>query len=307
MVEGASSLGIPAFENPNGRMMEGDGGSSLMDAIIENARRHSIFRSYVFPYMDRPNLTVLSQALVTSLILDRKRATGVKVAVGENVCSCTVRLEVVLSLGAINTPRLLMQSGIGDEAELGRLGIPVVQHLPAVGRNFQDHFLIASCLWEYPEPFAPCNNATEEVTFWKSAPSLDTPDMQLALIELPYVSAELAQYNPPAHSWGVCPGIVRPKSRGHLRLTGVNPLDPIKIVANTVSEPDDLKAAVHAVDVCREIGNSVPLRPFVKREVMPTGLKGAALEIFVRDGAMSYFHQSCTAKMGRDEMSVVDN
>jgi len=78
-------------------------------------------------------------------------------------------------------------------------------------------------------------------------------------------------------------------------------------VANTLSEPDDLKAAVRAVDLCREIGNSVPLRPFVKREVMPTGLQGAALETFVRDGAISYFHQSCTAKMGRDEMSVVDN
>jgi choline dehydrogenase len=229
------------------------------------------------------------------------------VAVGANVCSCTARLEVVLSLGAINTPRVLMQSGIGDEAELGRLGIPVVHHLPGVGCNFQDHFLIARCLWEYPEPCAPRNNATEAVTFWKSDPSLDTPDMQLVLIELPYVSAALATYNPPAHAWGLCPGIVRPKSRGHLRLMGVNPLDPITIVANTVSAPDDLKAAVRAVDLGRTIGNAVPLRPLVQRAVMPTGLQGAARETFVRDGALSYWHQSCTAKMGRDAMSVVDN
>jgi choline dehydrogenase len=89
-------------------------------------------------------------------------------------------------------------------------------------------------------------------------------------------------------------------------LTGPNPLDPVQIEANFLSHPDDLKAAIACVELCREIGNSATLRPFVSREVMPGNLKGAELENFVRDAAQSYSHETCTAKMGRDSMSVVD-
>jgi choline dehydrogenase len=104
----------------------------------------------------------------------------------------------------------------------------------------------------------------------------------------------------------MCAGVVRPKSRGQIRLTGPNPLDPIEIEANTLSHPDDVKAAIACVELCREIGNSAALRPFVKREVMPGNLKGAELEHFIRDAALTYSHETCTAKMGRDAMSVVD-
>jgi choline dehydrogenase len=89
-------------------------------------------------------------------------------------------------------------------------------------------------------------------------------------------------------------------------LTGPNPDDPIQIEANTLSHPDDLKAAVACVELCREIGNSAALQPFTKREVMPGNRSGAALEDFIRDAASTYHHQTCTAKMGRDSMSVVD-
>ena len=101
-------------------------------------------------------------------------------------------------------------------------------------------------------------------------------------------------------------GLVRPKSRGRIRLTGTDPRDPVEIEANTLAHPDDIRAAVASVELCREIGNSNPLSPFVKREVMPGNLKGAALENFIRDAASSYWHQTCTAKMGHDAMSVVD-
>jgi len=96
------------------------------------------------------------------------------------------------------------------------------------------------------------------------------------------------------------------KGRGQIRLTGPNPDDPIQIESNTLSHPDDLKAAVACVELCREIGNSAALRPFTKREVMPGNLRGAALEDFIRDAASTYHHQTCTAKMGRDLMSVVN-
>src|SRR5262249_48411303 len=127
MVDGARSVGIPTFENHNGRMMEGHGGASLLDLIVRDGKRLSVFRTYAFPYMDRPNLTVLTQALVTKVLLEKKRATGVEIAYDGKIQRVNAGVEVVLSLGAIHTPKILMLSGIGDQAELQRLGMPVVQ------------------------------------------------------------------------------------------------------------------------------------------------------------------------------------
>jgi choline dehydrogenase len=306
MVEGARSAGIPTFESHNGRMMESGGGASILDVRIHNGKRLSAFRSYTFPYMDRPNLTVLTAALVTRVTLEGKRATGVEIAYDGKSIRIGAGSEVVLSLGAIHTPKVLMQSGIGDRSELQRLGIHAVQHLPGVGQNFQDHFGIG-CIWEYQQPLAPRNNAGEATFFWKSNPALDTPDLQTCQVEVPLCSAETAaRFNPPAVSWTLYGGVVRPKSRGRIRLTGPNPYDPVQIEANMLSHPDDMKAAVACVELCRDIGNSAPLRPYTRREVMPGNLKGAELEHFIRDAADTYHHQTCTAKMGRDSLSVVD-
>ena len=306
MVEGARSVGIPTFDSNNGVLMEADGGASLLDLQIRDGKRFSIFRSYVFPLMDRPNLTVLTQAMVTRLTLDGKRVTGVEIAYNGKVQSIRAGLEVVLSLGAMNTPKVLMLSGIGDQSELRRLGIPLVQHLPGVGQNFADH-LAVGCVWEYQQPLPMRNNGAEATFFWKSDPGLGTPDLQTCQVELPVCSAEAAaKFKPPSASWGLSAGVVAPKSRGQIRLSGANPNDPLLVNPNTLDHPDDLKAAVACVNLCREIGNSMPLRPYGKCEVMPGNLKGAELEEFVREGAITYWHQTCSAKMGRDEMSVVD-
>jgi choline dehydrogenase len=242
MLEGARSVGIPTFESNNGRMMEGDGGASILDLRVRDGKRLSVFRSYTFPYMDRPNLTVLSHTLVTRVTFQGKRATGVECICDGKTRCISAGLEVVLSLGAMHTPKVLMQSGIGDQAELRRLGISVVQSLPGVGQNFQDHFLVA-CIWEYPQPLVPRNNASEATFFWKSDPGLETPDLQTCQVEVPVASAETAaRFNPSTGSWAMSAGVVRPKSRGRIRLTGPNPLDPVEIEANTLSHPDDLKA-----------------------------------------------------------------
>jgi choline dehydrogenase len=306
MVEGSRSAGIPTFESHNGRMMESGGGASILDVRIHKGKRLSAFRSYTFPYMDRPNLTVLTAALVTRVTLEGKRATGVEIAYDGKSVRIGAGAEVVLSLGAIHTPKVLMQSGIGDQSELQRWGIPTVQHLPGVGQNFQDHFGIG-CVWEYQRPLAPRNNGGEATFFWKSNPAFDTPDLQVCQIEVPFCSAETAaRFNPPAASWTLYGAVARPKSRGRIRLTGPNPHDPVQIEANMLSHPDDMKAAIACVELCREIGNSAPLRPYTKREVVPGNLKGAALEQFIREEVNTYHHQTCTAKMGRDSLSVVD-
>jgi choline dehydrogenase len=215
-------------------------------------------------------------------------------------------LEVVLSLGAINTPKVLMQSGVGDQTELARLGIPVIQHLRGVGQNFQDHPAIW-CVWEYPALFPPPNTPLESVMFWSSGNGSQGPDFFSCQTGVPKGTPETtAKFGLPESGWSFAGGISHPKSRGRVSLTGPNPLDPVRIEANTLSDPDDLKAAIACVERLREVANSVPLRPFVKRGVMPGNLKGGELESFVRDAVTTYWHEACTAKMGRDDESVVD-
>ena len=306
-VEAARVVGIPTFENPNGRMMEAAKGASISDVGVRNGKRESIFRSYVFPYMDRPNLTVLTHALVTRVTFQGKRATGVEISYRDAIYRIGAAVEVVLSLGAIHTPKVLMQSGIGDEAELRRFGIPVVQHLPGVGQNFQDHVAF-DCVWEYQNALEPRNNLSEAIFFKGDQSGLDSPDLFVCQAEVPKSSVENAvRFGLPGAGWTLFGAIAHPKSLGRLRLTGASPSDPILIDANTLSDPDDLKTAIACVELCREVGNSAPLRPFVKREVMPGNLKGAELERFIRDAATSFWHETCTAKMGRDSMSVVDS
>src|SRR6476619_1573929 len=115
MLEGARSIGIPTFENQNGRMMEGEGGASIIDVRARDGKRQSVFRSYVFPHMDRPNLTVLPYALVTRLTFEGKSVTGVEIFWDGRTHHIRAAREVIMSLGAMNTPKVLMQSGIGDE------------------------------------------------------------------------------------------------------------------------------------------------------------------------------------------------
>jgi choline dehydrogenase len=301
----ARSIGIPTFENPNGRMMEGPGGAAILDMCSRNGKRESIFRCYTYPLMDRPNLTVLTNALVRRVVCDGDRAAGVEIYYRGSTVLIGAESEVVLSLGAIHTPKVLMYSGVGDEEELRSAGIPVHQDLPGVGRNFQDHVALF-CVWQDQVPLPPRNTMCESTVYWTMSDS-DTPDVFICQGEVPMGSEEtVAQFGLPPTGWNLAAGVAHPKSRGRLRLTGPSPHEPIHIEANTFADAEDVKVAMAGVELCREIGNSAALRPFVSREVMPGNLNGPDLEDFVRDAAGSYWHQCGTAKMGRDSHSVVD-
>ncbi|WP_027136293.1 GMC family oxidoreductase [Geminicoccus roseus] len=305
MLDAAEELGIPTFAHPNGLMMEGDGGAALADMLVRDSRRHSLFRAYVRPWLDRPNLTVATDTVLRRVVIHDRRAIGVELVRHGQVQTIGARVEVVLSLGAIQTPKILMHSGIGDLKELGRFAIPVVQHLPGVGRNFQDHVSFG-CTWEYREPIAPRNSGSEATLYWKSRPGLDAPDLLFCQVEFPVPSERTAALGVPAHGWTMFAGLAHPESRGRLRLQSADPGAPLAIDANMMSEPADMATAKTCVELCRALGNARAFRPFVRGEAMPGDLKGEALESYIRDAAVTYWHQSGTARMGRDELSVVD-
>jgi choline dehydrogenase len=286
-------------------MMEGQGGAAITDMLVRDGRRHSLFRAYLRPFMDRPNLTVLTRATVRRIVFEGRRAVGVEIARDGGIVTIRARSEVVLSLGAMHTPKVLMHSGIGDEAELKRFGIPVLQHLPGVGANMQDHTAFC-CIWEYREPIAPRVTGNEAKLYWKSRPQLETPDLLFCQVEFPVPSERTAARGVPAHGWTMFAGLARPESRGRIRLTGADPDAPIEIDANALSHPADMDAAMACVELCRDLGNADAFRPHVVAEALPGPRKGEAMKQFVRESAVTYWHQSCTAKMGRDPMSVVD-
>jgi choline dehydrogenase len=304
-LKGAAALGIPTFDDQNGVMQEGAGGAAITNVRIRDGRRRNIPSDYLYPVMDQSNLTVLSGAYVNRLTLDGNAVTGVEFDWQGQGRSIKASGEVILSAGAIHTPKILMLSGIGDRAELDRLGIATVSHLPGVGQNFQDHPIIGAGLWEPNEQLPVRNNAAEANLFVKSDPSMATPDLHIWHIEVPYAS-EVTGQQAVGTAWSICPGLARPESRGHLRLNSPDPRQNPEIHANMLGDARDVAALRKGMKIAREIGNSAAMKPFVKREILPGALEDDALDNLVRDGAMSMHHPTCTAKMGRDDMSVVD-
>jgi len=175
LLEGAESLGLQRFPNPNGRMMEGAGGCAVLDETVHNGKRQSIFRSYMYPLMAQPNITVLTGALATRIRFDRHRAAGIEFQYQGKAHYAEAIREVILSLGAIHTPKLLMQSGIGDEAELKRAGIPVLQALPGVGRSLHDHVAFG-LVWENAGKRGPQIPRSQTSCFWKTRSALGAPN-----------------------------------------------------------------------------------------------------------------------------------
>lgn len=306
LLSAAASIGVPVYNSTNGEMMEGPGGASVAELRIRDSKRETVFQSYAAPLLSRPNLTVMTGALVMRLILDGKRVKGVEALVDGRRRQFMARHETVLSLGAINTPKVLMQSGIGPEDELQPHGIPVVQHLPGVGRNHQDH-LAFGCTWAYRKPEASGGSGCEANIYWKSDARLAQPDILQCQLEFAVPSPPETGLETPEHGWTMFNGLAQPKSRGRLRLSGSDVNDAVLIEPNSLSEPEDMLAALAAVELCRELGNSAGFMPLVTRETAPGARDKSGMIDFIRRSAVTYWHQTSTAKMGRDSMSVVDN
>jgi choline dehydrogenase len=305
MISAACEMGIPTFDDPNGLMMEGRGGAAINDLIVKEGKRNSIYRAYVYPRLGPPNLTVLINTLVSRLIFKEKRVVGVETLRYGQLKRFYADREVILSLGAVNTPKVLMQSGIGPENELSRHGIPVIQHLPGVGANHQDHVSFAA-IFEYESPQPVGYGGSEATLYWSSNSSLRLPDMFHCQLEFPVPSVETAALGVPAHGWTMFAGLAHPESRGQITLSGPNVTDAPIIQPNTLSHPADLRGALENIRFVQELGAQTSFKGLVKGESLPGNLGTKALENYARNAAVTYWHQSCTAKMGQDAMSVVD-
>lgn len=308
MLEAVKGLGMTVEDDLNGAREQTAGGFALMNQIIRDGRRSSMAQACIYPVLAKANLTVLTNTHVNRLIIENGRAVGVEATRAGETLKLRAGREVVLCQGAIRSPQTLMLSGIGDKAELAEHGIASSVHAPEVGKNFHDHILHGGCIWESPEQMAHRNSGANASGFWKSDAALDTPDLNLVQIELPYTSDVVGkEYSPPGNAWAICAGLVAPKSRGDVRLSSGDPAAKPVVKANFLSHPDDLAALVTGIDLCRQIGNAPAMAPFVKREVVPgRDLDDAAKAEFAKNGATTFFHQVGTCRMGKDGGAVVD-
>ncbi|MDB5966940.1 MAG: glucose-methanol-choline oxidoreductase [Polaromonas sp.] len=310
MLQACAALGLPVFDDLNGLREERDTGFALMNQIIKDGRRHSMAQAYLYPVLGQKNVTLMINTHVDRLAMAGKEVVGVQVQRDGRMATIKAKREVIVSSGAINTPKLLMLSGIGDRQQLTRHGISTLVHSPEVGRNFQDHILHGGCLWESKTPGDLRNSGAEASGIKHSKAGRAGPhDLNLVQIELPYASEVIAKsYNPPGNSWALCAGLVQPKSRGQIALRSAKAADRPLVHANFLSHPDDLKALAVGIEMCREIGNAAPLRALSQREVAPgKKLAGKEMADFIRNGATTYFHESGTCRMGSDDRAVVDS
>jgi choline dehydrogenase len=308
VLDACREVNLPVVEDLNGEREITGNGFGFMNQIIKDGRRQNMARAFLYPVLGQENVTLLVNTQVNRIVLEGDRAVGVEcVHQGQSVTIGTDR-EIILAGGGFNTPKLLMLSGIGDEANLKTVDVKTLVSAPEVGKNVQDHILHGGCLFEAPAPFEYKNSAANISGYYKTDSSLELPDVSIVQIEIPYASDVIGKkYAPPATSWAMCAGLVAPKSRGTVKLKSNKPDDRPVVDMQFLSHPDDVKALSDSIEIARSIANSSAMKEFVVREVAPgKKLEGEELANFVRDGATTYFHSSGACRMGKDDKAVVD-
>ena len=305
MLAGAAELGLPVIGDYNGASNEG---ASLPNLNLYQGRRWSTVDGYLNPAADWPNLTVLTGSMVTGLVFAGGRCVGVQHAVGGAVTETRAAREIVLTLGAIGTPRLLMLSGIGDPAELAQLGIAVHTALPGVGCNFQDHPLLKGMNFRSKQPLGPVQgNGGGAQMNWRSHPGLSAPDLHAFVVQGPHAGPEIAEsYDLSGEIFAISPGLMRSRSRGFLRLHGTAP-DQIEIQPNFLADPADMDALVAAMETIMDLSETSAFREIIAAPVAPARrLDRAGRIAFVRQACSTFFHACGTCAMGLGVEAVVD-
>ena len=308
-IEAARQMGMPILDDVNGPMRPGAGYINMN--IAADGTRVSAVRAFLRPALSRPNLTLLLNTNVVKLNFKGTHCVGVRVMTGGAVKDIAAEKEVILAAGAIHSPKLLMLSGVGDAKALRSLGIDVVENLPGVGENLQDHVLVSGVVFKYkgkmPDRQA-ASNAVEAEAYLSSSPSADT-DISLVLHQLPVVTPEVASRygTPPADAFTIAPALVQPTSKGSVRLASANFQDAAVIEGNYLGTDHDLAAVERAIEAARDLGNQHVLDSLRESELIP-GPKATAEEIreLATLASASFGHAVGTCKIGVDKLAVVD-
>jgi choline dehydrogenase len=303
-VAAAQEAGIPFNDDSNGEHLEGVAFAQLN---IKDDLRHGVASAFLAPVADAANLQVLTGAHVLRLLIEDGRCCGVEVALAGGIECIRAEGEVVVCAGTVESPKLLMLSGIGPGDELARLGIPVAADLPGVGRHLHDHVL-SPVIYAASRAVPPPRHGLQPLhshLFWHSRPGLPGPDVQPLFFHLPLY---LEGMEGPADGYTLMAGIIRPASRGALRLASTDPAAPPLIDPACLSCEVDVAALVAALELCREIGSQSALAGWRGDELYPGPHVRTASELreYVRRTAVTYHHQVGTCKMGVDEQAVVD-
>ena len=309
-IEACRELGYPSTEDFNGPQMEGTGWHHIDVTAHPDGSytRCSPAVTYLQPALAWPNLTMASNAQVTRLLFDgrQQRVIGVEYIQDGLPQRAFANLEVVVCSGAMESPHVLLNSGIGAAQHLSEFGKPVIVDLPGVGRNYHNHVL-TGLIAETKEPVAPGKlNTSEAALFCKSDPHYPVPDLQFNFVHLPF-DIIIGQANP--NSVSLIPGLQQPLSRGWVRLASSDPLEKPLVNPNYLAVDHDVQRMKRLVEIGREI---FATRAFAKvltgRELLPGPEYTTDDDLirFVRERCDSYHHQVGSCKMGQDELAVVD-
>jgi choline dehydrogenase len=326
MLEATRQAGYPATADVNGEQQEGFG---PFDRTIRRGRRLSAARAYLHPVMRRPNLTVRTRAFVTRVLFEGTRAVGVEYTHGRGAPRRAYANEVILSGGAVNSPQLLQLSGVGNAGELTALGITPVHDLPGVGENLQDHlevYVQYACTqpvsvqpylkwrhrpwigaqWLFLRRGPGATNHFEAGGFVRSNDAVGYPNLMFHFLPI----AVRYDGSAPAggHGYQVHVGPMYSDSRGSVKIVSRDPRVHPALRFNYLSTEQDRREWVEAVRVSRAILNQPALASFNGGEISPGPAVRTDAEILdwvAREGETA-LHPSCTARMGVDDMSVVD-
>ncbi len=325
-------LQLPQTPDYNGAQPEGLG---RMQQTIRAGRRCSAAEAYLRPALGRPNLTVETRAAADRIIIENGRAAGVAYRRGGEECVARAEREVILSGGVINSPQLLMLSGIGDPAQLARHGIKVHIDLPGVGKNLQDHLsvladyaragtgpfvaqlrfdrLLFSLLRAYCHGTGPASETPSGWTgFVRTRPDADQPDIQFLFRA---VATGAGPYLPPfkpayADGFSLRAVMLHPESRGEILLASADPRAPVRIRQNFLATEHDRRTIRDGLKLVRRLASTPPLADFVAAELKPgpTVKTDAELDTYIRATAATAHHPLGTCRMGLadDRMAVVD-
>ncbi|MGL4620494.1 GMC family oxidoreductase [Chroococcidiopsis sp.] len=305
-IDAAMALGYDYNPDFNAKQQEGAGAYQF---TIKDGKRHSAAADFLTPILQRPNLTVITGALVTRLLFERTRTVGVEYLHEGTLHQVRVNSEVILSAGAFDSPKLLMLSGIGDAAHLQALGISVVVDLPGVGQNLQDHILaLVSYQATQDLHFASTSSLGEVGLFLHSGNNWEVaPDLQFFFGPTP-IQFLPPGYTPSEFGFTGVVTLTHPQNIDSVSLRSSDPKDAPMFRMNYLQSETDVQKLVTAIKIMRQLFHSSAFDEFRGEEIAPGAdvTSDEALVVYIRDTASTMWHPVGTCKMGIDPMAVVD-